>query len=209
MNVANMQHMESGFAFQPIEDDSSSSSSSSSSAMEYEKVASTTEIFRDITMEDPALMSFNTTEDDKPYTVCRAKPIDSSESTSNDKTERRVISPFTHSKSWEELQREDRDEEKLTPLDWSSSSSETIGEHPCIVDFSLLFEPNTFASNIDFMDDCNDDFSLSSCEANSMCKNLDDIESISDDPSSFWESGASVEIYLDRSSSDISLDHSD
>lgn len=200
MNVVNMQPMESSLAFKPIEDDSS---------MEYEKIASSTEIFRDTIMEDPLMSSSHV---DKPYTVCRAQPIDSSES-EDQTTERRVISPFTHSTttttSWDE--REDR--EKLTPLDWSSSS-EMIGEHPCIIDFSLLFEPNTFASNMDLMDcnnnDNDDDFSLSSHEATSMCQHVD-FESISDDPSSFWESGASVEISLDRSSSpnDISFDHSE
>lgn len=192
MNVANMEHIASNFSFKPIEDDSSSSS-----VMEFEKAASSAEIFRDMTMEDTLL-----SHSDNPYTVCRAKPIDSTEG--DEQMERRVISPFTHSTSWEE--REERG--KLTPLDWSSSH-ETIGEHQCIVDFSLLFEPNTFASNIDLMD-CNDDFSLSSREATSMCKNFD-IESISDDPSSFWESGASVALDLDRPSSpnDISLDHSE
>jgi hypothetical protein len=162
MNVANMQHI--SFSFQPIQNNNNDDDSSYSV---MEKAAA--EIFRDMTMEDTS---------DKPYTVCRAQPIDSSES----ETERRVISPFAHS------------EDRGTPLDWSE-------EHPCIVDFSLLFEPNTFASHIDLMDCQDDDFSLSSREATSMCQ---DLESITEDPSSFWESS------VERCSSpnDISLNHS-
>ncbi len=158
MNVVNMQHS----SFQPIQNDDENSSYSVSAK-------ATAEIFRDMTMEDTS---------DKPYTVCRAQPIDSSESD----TERRVISPFTHS-SW--------DEDRGTPLNWSE-------EHPCIVDFSLLFEPNTFASDIDLMDCHDDDFSLSTREATSMCQ---DLESLSEDPSSFWEERCS-------SLNGISFDHS-
>lgn len=190
MNIDNMKHIESIVSFKPIEDDSSSAST-----MEFHKAASSTEIFREITMEEPLF-----SDSEALYTVCRAKPIDSSES--DEKMERRVISPFNHSTSWEELE----DKEKLTPLDWSHAP-EMNGQNQCIVDFSLLFQPNTFATNIDLMDCNDDDFSLSSREATSMCKNFD-FESISEDPSSFWKSGASVSLELDRSSSlnEISLE---
>jgi hypothetical protein len=155
---------------------------------------SPTEIFRESAMA----MADNNDCTPRPLPgVYRANPVQSQENMeeTEDEVGSRVISPFSHTASVEEI--EER-EQLTTSLDWTTrlDGNEAFkGEH-YIVNFSRFFDPNTLANNIDVMDCC-DDFSLSSHEANDLSEDPC-LETISKDPASFWEEGIDAGQSTDR-----------
>jgi len=187
MNLDNSK-MIAHFMFKPI--DMESVSYNSSDNLFNAQPVSPTEIFREMALAEEKVDHISNTSHCL-LSVRRANPINSSEC--DDEMCSRVISPFSHTASMEEL--EEREQLGET-LDWAVQleGNESMmakgggGDmQQCLVDYSRFFDPQTLANNMDVMDCC-DDFSLSSHEANSLSEDFC-LETISEDPASFWEEG--------------------